>query len=463
MKKGSYDILNAVIIMHNETIAAISTAPGIGAISIVRMSGEEALKILSNFFKPKDLRPFKSHEIRYGKIFENDQLIDEVLVSYFQAPKSFTQENMVEINTHGGHYIAQKVLSLCLNHGARLAENGEFTERAFLNGRIDLTQAESVLDMIESRSELSLKLATQGLSGQIRAFIEKLRADLLQLIAQIEVNIDYPEYDDVNELTQSYLIPKTESIKAEIQTILDKSVYGQIIRSGIKTAIVGRPNVGKSSLLNALINEEKAIVTEIQGTTRDLVEGFINIGGVTLHLIDTAGIRETSDFVEKIGIEKSKKALQDAELVLLILDQSEPLTEMDLELLELTKNKQRIVILNKDDLPSKLNQNFEDALLMSVLKKTNLDVLEKRIHGLYLDGKINLDQGIYLSNPRQVQKLNEALLKIDQALVTARQSYPVDMIEMDIKSAWEILGEIIGETSDTALIDALFSQFCLGK
>lgn len=449
--------------MQNETIAAISTAPGIGAISIVRMSGIDALEILLKFFKSKDSRPFKSHQIRYGKIYENEQMIDEVLVSYFQAPKSFTQENMIEINTHGGYYIAQKVLSLCLEHGARLAENGEFTERAYLNGRIDLTQAESVLDMIESRSDLSLKLATQGLSGQIRDFIEKLRADLLQLIAQIEVNIDYPEYDDVEELTEAHLIPKTELIQQEIQAIIDKSVYGQLIRSGIKTAIVGRPNVGKSSLLNALINEEKAIVTEVQGTTRDIVEGFINIGGMTLHLIDTAGIRETSDYVEKMGIERSKKAIQDAELVLLVLDQSEALTTMDLELLELTQDKERIVILNKDDLPSKLDRQFADAILMSVLHKTNLDVLEARIQSLYLGGKIQLDQGLYLSNPRHVQKLKEALSKIDQALLTARQAFPVDMIEMDIKSAWEILGEIIGETSDTALIDALFSQFCLGK
>lgn len=463
MKKASYGILNKVIMMQNDTIAAISTAPGIGAISIVRMSGEEALKILNNFFKPTNLRPFRSHTIRYGKIYENDQLIDEVLVSFFKAPKTFTKEDMVEINTHGGHYIAQKVLSLCLNNGARSAENGEFTERAFLNGRIDLTEAESVLDMIESRSELSLKLATQGLSGQIRSFIENLRHHLLQLIAQIEVNIDYPEYDDVAELTRSFLIPQATKVKQEIEKILDKAVYGQIIRSGIKTAIVGRPNVGKSSLLNALINEEKAIVTEVQGTTRDIVEGFINIGGITLHLIDTAGIRETSDFIEKIGIEKSKKAIQEAELVLLVLDQSEPLTSMDKNLLALTEKKERIVILNKNDLPNRLGQPFKDAIPMSVLKRTNLDVLEKNIHTRYLDGMIKIDQNLYLSNPRHIQKLNEALTKINQALETAQQAFPVDMIEMDIKGAWETLGEIIGETSDTALIDALFSQFCLGK
>jgi len=463
MKRVGYDILNAVIIMQNETIAAISTAPGIGAISIVRMSGDDALKILKKIFQPVENKPFKSHTIRYGKIYENDQLIDEVLVSYFKAPKSFTQENMVEINTHGGHYVAQKVLSLCLEKGARLAEQGEFTERAFLNGRIDLTQAESVLDMIESRSELSLKLATQGLSGKIRGFIDRLRNDLLQLIAQIEVNIDYPEYDDVAELTDTTLLPEAKKIKKEMAAILEKSIYGQIIRSGIKTAIVGRPNVGKSSLLNALINEEKAIVTDVQGTTRDLVEGFVNVGGITLHLMDTAGIRNTDDKVEKIGIEKSKKAILEAELVLLILDQSEPLTAMDKDLLKLTEQKQRIIILNKDDLPSQLELTFADAILMSVLKKTNLDVLEQRIQSLFLDGQIKIDEGIYLSNPRQVQKLKEALLKIDQAIQTAEQAYPVDMIEMDIKAAWEILGEIIGETSDTALIDALFSQFCLGK
>ena len=463
MKKGPYGILNTVISMQNHTIAAISTAPGIGAISIVRLSGDDALNILNKFFKSRDVSPFKSHTIRYGKIYEHNQFIDEVLVSYFKAPKTFTKEDIVEINTHGGHYVAQKVLSLCLNHGARLAENGEFTERAFLNGRIDLTEAESVLDMIESRSELSLKLATQGLSGKIRGFIEKLRRDLLQVIAHIEVNIDYPEYDDVSELTHSILLPQTLAVKKEIEGILEKAVFGQIIRSGIKTAIVGRPNVGKSSLLNALINEDKAIVTDVQGTTRDIVEGFINIGGITLHLIDTAGIRETVDQVEKIGIEKSKKAIQDAELVLLVLDQSETLTPLDLDLLKLTEHKERIIILNKDDLTPQLGQTFENAIPLSVLKKTNLELLEQRIHGLFLDGFIQINQDLYLSNPRQIQKLREALSKIQQAIDTAEQSYPVDMIEMDIKTAWEILGEIIGETSDTALIDALFSQFCLGK
>jgi len=276
--------------MQKETIAAISTAPGMGAISIVRMSGDEALDILSKFFKPVNTKPFKSHQIKYGKIFDGTQFIDEVLVSFFKAPKTFTKENMVEINTHGGSYIADRVLSLCLSHGARLAENGEFTERAFLNGRIDLTEAESVLDMIESRSELSLKLASQGLQGKIKDLSETLRNHLLDIIAQIEVNIDYPEYDDVKELTQNILLPKTLYVKKEIQKILDKAVYGQIIRSGIKTAIVGRPNVGKSSLLNALINEEKAIVTDIQGTTRDIVEGYINIGGITLNLVDTQSL-----------------------------------------------------------------------------------------------------------------------------------------------------------------------------
>lgn len=449
--------------MQKETIAAISTAPGMGAISIVRMSGDEALDILSKFFKPVNTKPFKSHQIKYGKIFDGTQFIDEVLVSFFKAPKTFTKENMVEINTHGGSYIADRVLSLCLSHGARMAENGEFTERAFLNGRIDLTEAESVLDMIESRSELSLKLASQGLQGKIKDLSETLRNHLLDIIAQIEVNIDYPEYDDVKELTQNILLPKTLYVKKEIQKILDKAVYGQIIRSGIKTAIVGRPNVGKSSLLNALINEEKAIVTDIQGTTRDIVEGYINIGGITLNLVDTAGIRQTSDSIEKIGIEKSFKAIKEAKLVLLILDQSSPLKEDDLTLLEMTKDKQRIIILNKDDLPNKINHSIEDGIPISALKKQNLDMLETKIHQLFLEGFLDVNDGVYLSNSRHIGKFKTALEHIDQAIETATNEFPVDMIEMDLKEAWMRLGEVIGEVSDTALIDTLFSQFCLGK
>lgn len=449
--------------MQNQTIAAISTAPGIGAISIVRMSGEDALEILGKFFQSTHTSPFSSHTIRYGKIKDGDQLIDEVLVSYFKAPKTFTREDMVEINTHGGVYIAERVLGLCLSHGARLAENGEFTERAFLNGRIDLTEAESVLDLIESRSELSLKLATQGLEGKIRDLTESLRTRLLNVIAQIEVNIDYPEYDDVQELTQNVLIPETQTIQSMLKKILDQAVYGQLIKDGISTAIVGRPNVGKSSLLNALINEEKAIVTDIQGTTRDTVEGRLTIGGVTLNLIDTAGIRDTSDQVEKIGIEKSVKAIESARLVLLVIDQSQPLQDDDKKLLSMTESKERIIILNKDDLPKEMAHDFPDAIPISSLLKQNLNVLETRIHEMYLSGYLDSTQTVYLSNARHIGKFKEALSLVNQALETAHNDFPVDMIEMDLKEAWLRLGEVMGEVSDTALIDTLFSQFCLGK
>ena len=449
--------------MQNDTIAAISTAPGIGAISIVRMSGEDALPILEKFFHSSRQDPFKSHTIRYGKIKDDDQLIDEVLVSYFKAPKTFTQEDIVEINTHGGTYIAERVLALCLSNGARLAENGEFTERAFLNGRIDLTEAESVLDLIESRSELSLKLATQGLEGKIRNLTESLRNQLLDIIAQIEVNIDYPEYDDVQELTQNVLIPKTEALKSHLTKILDQAVYGQLIKDGISTAIVGRPNVGKSSLLNALINEEKAIVTDIQGTTRDTVEGRLNIGGITLNLIDTAGIRDTADHVEKIGIEKSVQAIEKARLVLLVIDQSQPLTVDDKKLISLTENKERIIILNKDDLPKKLTDDFKDAIPISSLLKKNLDALESKIHRMYVSGHLDTKESVFLSNARHIGKFKEALSLVNSALDTAQNGYPVDMIEMDLKEAWLRLGEVMGEVSDTALIDTLFSQFCLGK
>lgn len=449
--------------MQNDTIAAISTAPGIGAISIVRMSGENALKILDSFFQSGHIGAFESHTIRYGKIFDERQLIDEVLVSYFQAPKTFTKEDIVEINTHGGVYIAERVLSLCLMHGARLAENGEFTERAFLNGRIDLTEAESVLELIESRSELSLKLATQGLEGKIRDLTQSLRDDLLNIIALIEVNIDYPEFDDVQELTHGSLIPQTEKVIGRIEKIVNQAVYGQLIKEGINTAIVGRPNVGKSSLLNALINEDKAIVTDIQGTTRDTVEGRIVIGGITLNLIDTAGIRETEDTIEKMGIDKSVAAIENARLILLVIDQSEPLQDGDKKLLSMTESKERIVILNKDDLPKKAYLNLPDAIPISSLLKQNLEELEARIHAMYLDGYLADSQTVYLSNARHIGKYHEALNHLKQALETAKKAYPVDMIEMDLKEAWLRLGEMLGDVSDTALIDTLFSQFCLGK
>lgn len=449
--------------MLNDTIAAISTTLGQGAISIVRLSGQEAFMIAGKLLRGIDTTNVASHTIHYGHVYEHDRLIDEVLVSFFRAPKSFTTEDMVEINTHGGVFVAQKVLELCLAHGARPAGRGEFTERAFLHGRIDLTQAESVLDVIESRSELTLTLANQGLSGKVYQTIVAFRAKLLDIIAQIEVNIDYPEYEDVEEMTHTMIVPKTEALVDDITTLLKKAQLGQVIKEGIKTAIVGRPNVGKSSLLNALLNEEKAIVTDIQGTTRDLVEGTLMVGGIVLHLIDTAGIRQTTDRIEQIGIEKSRQMVKEAQLVLVVLNQNEPLTDDDRALLEMTENKKRIVILNKSDLPHNLGLDLPQAIPLSALLGHNLEALEQRIETLFFAGEIPTFDETTLSNARHIAKVTQTKQHLEAALESAFAMMPVDMVEMDLKLAWETLGDIIGESKDNALLDALFSQFCLGK
>ncbi len=449
--------------MQKDTIAAISTALGESAISIVRMSGSDVFNIANTIFKGKDLASAKSHTIHYGKIYDNDTMVDEVLVSVFKAPKTFTRENMVEINCHGGVYAAKKILELLLTNGARIAEKGEFTERAFLNGRIDLTQAESIMDIIESRSEQSLTLAAKGVDGKIYDLITSLRSDVLDIVANIEVNIDYPEYDDVETLSDTVLVPRIQTLKTKTAEVLKQAQVGKVLKEGVKTAIIGRPNVGKSSVLNALLKEDKAIVTEIQGTTRDTVEGEINIGGVVLKLIDTAGIRDSQDIVERIGIDKAKTMIDEAELILYVVNNNEPLTQDDEKLLELTKNKPRIVIINKIDLENKINHTFDDSVQISALKKTNIEQLEKRIESMFLGGEVSLNQQTYLSNARQISKMRQVDNYLADALEAAHNHMPVDMIEIDLKSAWETLGEIIGQTKNTALIDELFSKFCLGK
>ncbi|MFU8786576.1 MAG: tRNA uridine-5-carboxymethylaminomethyl(34) synthesis GTPase MnmE [Candidatus Izemoplasmataceae bacterium] len=452
-----------VIMMKNDTIAAISTALGQSAINIVRMSGDDAIKIINKLFVGKDLSLVTSHTIHYGKFVEDKTVLDEVLVSVFRAPKTFTREDLVEINCHGGAYVAQRILEALLNKGARLADKGEFTERAYLNGRIDLTQAESIMDIIEARSHLSLALANKGLDGKIYELIVSLREELLDIIAQIEVNIDYPEYDDVEELTNQIIVPKTELLLEKVEIILEKAHDGQIIREGVKTAIIGRPNVGKSSLLNVLLGEERAIVTEIQGTTRDTIEGTINLGGIILHLIDTAGIRESEDIVERIGIKKAKEVINQAQLVLFMLNNNEPLNEDDLKLLDITENKKRIVIINKIDLESKIGRVFENSVSISALNKVNIDILESTIKSMFLSGKIDLDDQTYLSNTRHIAKMQIVKQSLLDSIETAYDQMPVDMVEIDLKNAWDALGEIIGETKSTALLDELFSKFCLGK
>ena len=449
--------------MNNETIAAISTALGESAISIIRLSGDESINIVNKVFVGKDLTKVKSHTIHYGHIVDKNETIDEVMVSVFRSPKSFTTEDVVEINCHGGTFVASKVLALMFKMGAVPATPGEFTMRAFLHGRIDLTQAESVMDVIHANSNLSLNLANKGLDGAIYKMITSLRKKLLKIIAQIEVNIDYPEYDDVALLSNDIIKPDIESLIIEITEVLEKAEVGKIIREGIDTAIIGRPNVGKSSILNALLNEEKAIVTEIQGTTRDIVEGSLNIGGLILNLIDTAGIRESTDKVESIGIEKAKKVIEQAKLILFVLDNNQSLTEDDKKLLELTNHKTRIIIVNKADLEKELHHNFDDVVEISALHKEGLSNLESKIKDLFVHGTVKQDFSQIISNARHISKLTETKKALQEAIDSINLAMPIDMVEIDLKEAWNLLGDIIGQTSSTALLDELFSQFCLGK
>ncbi len=449
--------------MLTDTIAAISTAIGQGAISIVRLSGDEAINIVSKIFQGPNLHKAKSHTIKYGYIVDQDRVIDEVLISIFKSPKSFTTEDVVEIHCHGGAYVASRVLELVLSNGARAANPGEFAQRAFLHGRIDLTQAEAIMDVIQSSSELSLTLANKGLSGGIKKLIETLQNELLSIIAQIEVNIDYPEYEDVVKLTNDLLKPKTYILVDKIKHIIKQSYYGQIIRDGVKTAIIGKPNVGKSSILNALLKEEKAIVTEIQGTTRDIVEGRINLGGFVLNLIDTAGIRKSTDKVEQLGIEKAKKVIQEAELILFVLDNNQPLNEVDKELLEMTKEKNRIIVINKVDLSKKLNHSFKDVVEVSALHKSGINELENRIKLMFLQENVNTENQTYLSNARHIAKIKEAKNALQDAIDGMNNHLPIDMVEIDLKQAWTHLGEITGTNTTDNLLDELFSKFCLGK
>lgn len=448
----------------NDTIVAISTAYGEGAISIVRLSGDEAIEIVNKSFKGKNLLNVETHTINYGKIVDNNQVIDEVMVSVLKAPKTYTKENIVEINCHGGMYVTQKVLEIMLKNGARMAEAGEFTKRAFLNGRIDLTQAEAVMDMIDAKTKESLKMANMALRGDVYKLIDELRQKLLTCIAKIEVNIDYPEYEDEEQITQNSLKPILIDTKKELEKLISKSQISQIIKEGINTAIIGKPNVGKSSLLNGVLREKKAIVTNIAGTTRDIVEGKVNIGGVVLNLIDTAGIRDTNDVVEKIGVEKSFDAINKADLVMLVFDNSQEITDDDLKLLEKTKNKKRIIIVNKKDLENKLNLNLlPEYIYISALDESDICTLECKIKEMYKLGDLAEIDATYISNSRQIGKLHEALSSINDALDGIYTNQVVDMINIDISLAWKALGDIVGANASDSLVNELFSKFCLGK
>lgn len=445
-----------------ETIAAISTAFGTAGISVIRISGSSSISEFNKIFKGKNLNTAKSHTVHYGHILNLDgSYLDEVMVTVLKAPKTFTAEDTIEVACHGGILITQKVLDRILDLDIRLANPGEFSERAYLNGRIDLVEAESIMDLIHAKSENALKIANLGVQKETSKLIRKLREKLLAIIAQIEVNIDYPEYDDAIVMSKEIIEPQTLNLIDEINTILKESEKNQLIRDGVKTVIVGKPNVGKSSLLNALLDEEKAIVTDIEGTTRDTIEAYINLSGVTLKLMDTAGIRDTEDAVEKIGVKRSKKAILEAELVLLVLDQSKLLTHEDQNLLELTKHHKRIIIGNKSDLPKALQ--LEEVLSISTLTKEGLKDLEKMILKLLSLEDIESRDFNYLSNVRHIQKVKEAKASLLNVLESIKLDMPVDVYAIDLTQAWKSLGEILGEYYQDDLLNELFSKFCLGK
>lgn len=443
--------------MFDSTIAVISTALSQGAISIVRVSGDQAIEIVQKIFS-RDIRHVPSHTIHYGYILDdNKEVVDEVLVSVFRGPKTYTTEDIVEINCHGGVYITRKILSLVLSHGATMAKPGEFTQRAFYHGRIDLSQAEAVEDMIEASNDTASHMAIQGIQGSVKKLLEPLIEDILNIIAQIEVNIDYPEYEDVEQLTTEELLPMTKQWLTKLDKILSRAQCGQLAKKGIDTVLIGRPNVGKSSLLNALLEEDKAIVTDIAGTTRDLVEGQIHIGPAQFNLIDTAGLRKSSDAIEQIGIEKTQEKLAQAQLVLLILDGSQPLTKEDEDLLEQTKDKNRLIIYNKKDVKS---EKHPDGIWISAQNK-EIDALLEAMKDLYQQDV--LTEQPLLSNERQIGLLNQAKQDMLQAKEAMEQGVEPDLVEIDIQAAHDHLKEILGEVHREDLLDTLFSKFCLGK
>ncbi|MCM1370457.1 MAG: tRNA uridine-5-carboxymethylaminomethyl(34) synthesis GTPase MnmE [Clostridium sp.] len=450
----------------NDTICGVSTAVGIGAISIIRISGKEAIKITNKIFKGKDLNKVSSHTINYGHIIENGKIVDEVLVSIMKAPKTYTMENIVEINCHGSIASVTKILELLISQGCRLAEPGEFTKRAFLNGRIDLLEAESVMDVINSKTEANLAVSINQLTGSATKMISNLRNEILNVLAQIEVKIDYPEYDDISDVTHSELLENIENIENQMNEILEESKTGKIIKEGIKTSIIGKPNVGKSSILNKLLEEEKAIVTPIAGTTRDIVEGTINIDGILLNIIDTAGIRKTNDLIENIGVNKSINLINDSDMILFVVDNSKALDDEDLQILEKLKNKNYLILINKIDLKSKIDiKELDENKVIKISAKENIGIIElkKAIKNLYNISNIETRDLTYLTSARSISLLKEAKEKIPDIKKSIQTSIPIDIIEIDIKSIWDILGKIIGETYEDELIDKLFSSFCLGK
>jgi len=448
----------------NDTIAAISTPLGVGAIGIIRVSGDDSIKIVNKIFDGVDLEKVPTHTIHYGHIIEKTSIIDEVLVSVFKAPKTFTKEDVVEINSHGSIASLNKILELLLLNGCRMAEPGEFTKRAYINGRIDLLEAEGIMDMINAKSEKARVLAMNQVDGKLSDLIKSLRQSILEVLANIEVNIDYPEYEDILDLTIEDLKPKIDIVEEKLQELLSNSQNGKMIKEGIKVAILGKPNVGKSSLLNALLNEEKAIVTDIQGTTRDYVEGSIYLNGIPLNFIDTAGIRKTEDVVEKIGVTKSLKLIEESDLILFVLNNNEKLSKEEQELLSKIKDKKHIVIVNKSDLDKKIDiDNSINPIFISTYNDSDIEKIKDRIKQLFKLEELETKDLTYISNARCIAIIKEALERVLDVKKGIENNLPIDMVEIDIKEIWNSLGKIIGESYEDELINQLFSQFCLGK
>lgn len=455
-----------------DTIAAISTAIGDGGISIIRVSGEKSLEIVNKIFKGKnnkELASIKPYTLRYGHIleFDGNNIIDEVLVSYMKGPKSFTAEDTIEINCHGGIIAANRILENVIKAGARLAEPGEFTKRAFLNGRIDLSQAEAVIDIIRSKTEESMKSAIRQAEGSISEAVNDIREKLITLIAHIEATVDYPE-DDLEEITALQVSKQLNDIIGKLDYTLQTAEEGKILREGLNTVIVGKPNVGKSSLLNSLLRENRAIVTDIPGTTRDVIEEYVNLNGVPLKLIDTAGIRETKDAVERIGVKKSYEKLKEADLAILVLDASREITDEDKEIIELIKDKKHIVLLNKVDMGKKINiedingVNCDFVIDAAITKGIGIDKLKEAILNLFFHGKIN-SESLIITNMRHKEALMAAKESCIQALNALTGTEAIDLASIDIRNAWYSLGQITGDTLEESIIDKIFSEFCLGK
>jgi len=448
----------------NDTITAISTALGVGAIAIIRVSGDQSIEIVNKIFKGKDLKKVESHTINYGHIINNNEIIDEVLVSIMKSPKTFTKEDIVEINCHGGIATTNKVLELLLLNGARLAEPGEFTKRAFLNGRIDLIKADGIMNLISSKTDKARKMSINELNGTVSNLIKDMRDDLIKIISNIEVNIDYPEYDDIEVITNEKILPEIKKIQNKITKTIKESENGRLLNEGINVGIIGRPNVGKSSLLNTLLEEQKAIVTDIEGTTRDIVEGTLSLNGVILNIIDTAGIRETDNVVEKIGVEKSFEIIDKSDLIIFLLNNNEKLTNEDLELYNRIKYKKHITVLNKIDLEQKIDlTNINEEIIKVSLINNNAEKIKEKIIELFKLEELETNDLTYLSNARSISLLKQANINLINAKTCIDNNEPIDIVELELKQAWDKLGEIIGETYTEQLLDELFSRFCLGK